>query len=91
MPDEASFQARADFAAVLLKSPWEPYLIARYAGFTVPPTFWHTTLVRSETEYLPPELRDIYTHYASYQTDELNLGVPKLAATNYNWSTMIEL
>jgi hypothetical protein len=91
IPDEAALKARADFAAAVLAGPWAGLLRARYAGLAIPPVFWHTTLVRSDTAYLPLELRELYDRYADRTLESLVIGRPRLLATSYNWSTRIDL
>jgi len=91
IPNDESFRARADFASELLAGPWSPLLRKRYAGLEIPPLFWHTTLLRYDTEYMPMCCREIYNRYADRTMAVIGLGVPKLLATSYNWGTRIEL
>ncbi|MBT5960441.1 MAG: hypothetical protein HOG99_02815 [Gemmatimonadetes bacterium] len=91
VPDETSHRVRAEFASTLLGGPWSKHLRARYDGFEIPPTLWHTTLVRYESEFLPKAVRDLYHEFASQSIDRIVIGTPILAAVTYNWTRVSDL
>ena len=86
VPDAASFAARQRFADAVMQSRWRSLLEARYAGYSIPPLFWHTTLARYNHQFAPATLRDVYAQFASCTFDDLSLGQPTLALVNYNWT-----
>ena len=85
VPDRHSFEARHDLTQAMLQSKWRANIEGRYAGYEIPPRFWHTTLVRATSQFAPNTLRELYRTYSSYTFDDLNLGAPKLMLVNYNW------
>ncbi|MCA9971830.1 MAG: hypothetical protein KC425_16510 [Anaerolineales bacterium] len=86
IPDAASDAARRALAADLLASAWRPFLAARYAGYAIPPLFWHTTLVRYRADYAPPALRALFHQFRAARFADLTLGQPQLVAASYDWS-----
>ena len=86
LPDVRSFDARQALAKALLQSTWRAHIEARYAGYEIPPLFWHTTLARANTQFAPNTLRELYHAYRSRTFDDLELSAPQLALVNYNWS-----
>ena len=86
VPDVQSFEARHAFAQAVLQSEWRSHIESRYAGYEIPPLFWHTTLARANTHLAPKKMRELYFAYSSRIFDDLELGAPQLSLVNYNWS-----
>lgn len=84
-PDAASLASREAFVTALLASPWADALAKRYAGTPLPPPFWHSTLLRYDTERMPPSLREFFASREHARFGEVNAPL-KLAMVNYNWS-----
>ncbi len=53
VPDARTFDARHAFAQAMLQSEWRTHMRSRYAGYEIPPLFWHTTLARANTQFAP--------------------------------------
>lgn len=83
-PDGDTLQRRTDFARALLASPWGATLQERYAGRSIPPLFWHSTLVRYHALLLPERLRRFFASERGNRYG--NTSVPiRLMLSNYNW------
>lgn len=91
IPTTESFEARREFAKAVLDSAWAPWLRDRYKNHSIPPLFWHTTLARYDAECLPDSIRRMYQRYAPETLPIFEIGQPMLAATTYNWSSIIKL
>ena len=86
VPDAITFDARAAFTRAMLTSPWRKPIEARYRGYEIPPAFWHTTLVRANTQFAPQALREVYEAFQFRAFDNLALGAPQFVLANYNWA-----
>lgn len=86
LPDVDSLKIRNTIAEELLKSRWESLIRERYEGFPIPPVIWHTTLMRSRSEYLPESARQLFMGNRHVRFADMYLGAPLLAAVTYNWS-----
>jgi hypothetical protein len=91
IPNEEAHSARRGLAGALLASEWEPLLRARYEPYPIPPVIWHTTLVRSLRQFLPSNLREVFSRYRDTRFRDIDLGQPILAAVTYDWSTVRQI
>ena len=89
-PDAPTDARRAAFAHDLLASSWAGHLRARYPTGTIPPAFWHSTLVRYQADYLPGRLRRFFAENQAARYGDITLEI-NLLATNYNWKFAIPL
>ncbi len=89
-PDASTAARRTAFAQDLLVSPWADSLRARYPTGTVPPAFWHSTLVRYQADYLPGQLRRFFAENQAVRYGDTSLEI-NLLATNYNWKVASRL
>ncbi len=89
-PDAPTSARRAAFTRDLLASPWASYLHARYPKGDIPPTFWHSTLVRYQADYLPGRLRRFFAGNQAARYGDISLEI-NLLATTYNWQVTSRL
>lgn len=84
-PDVESQSAKATFAGQLLDSPWREKLLDRHGDIPLPPPFWHSTLLRYQSEFIPQHFRDYFLAHQSHHYGDVTAQV-QLAFTNYNWT-----
>ncbi len=85
IPDEHSVRAREAFCEALLASSWRDHLVARHANTTLPPLFWHTTLLRYRAQYLPLTIRHFFEQHRHQRYGSVE-GSLILAQVSYNWT-----
>ena len=89
-PDFSTWERRKVFAGNLLASSWKDLLQARYPGGTIPPLFWHSTLLRYRAKLLPSPLRRFFVSRRNESYGSVSLAI-RLLATNYNWKISFPL
>jgi hypothetical protein len=90
IPDDDSSDRRAYFAKRLLHTSWNGTLEKRYPGGTIPPAFWHSTLIRYNAECLPERFRKFFKDNQDRGFGEITLPI-RLFAANYSWKTSFAL
>lgn len=86
IPDDDSVERRAYFAERLLHTSWRGALEKRHDGGTIPPAFWHSTLVRYSAERLPERFREFFKANQNREFGDVTLPI-RLFAANYSWKT----
>lgn len=84
-PDIKSQSAKAAFAHQLCDSPWREKLRERHGDISLPPPFWHSTLLRYQAEFIPQHFRAYFLAHQSQHYGDVTAQV-QLALTNYNWT-----
>lgn len=87
-PSREAFEARENLSHFIQESPLGAEHRKRYQGVLhIPPRFWHTTLLRSEHQFLPREIREIYFRLKEVSLGSLHLPPPTLTLCTFDWST----
>lgn len=84
VPDEDAVERRSRFAKRLLQTSWGRELEERYRGGSIPPTYWHSTLLRYNADRLPEKFRDYFEMNQPRRFGEITLPI-RLLAANYSW------
>lgn len=83
--DESCVAERKKFADGLLASSWSASVKNRYGNITLPPPFWHSTLLRYRGETLPECYRQFFIQHRQLLIPEVT-GKLRLVMSNYNWT-----
>lgn len=84
-PDAQSDSAKEAFARQLVDSPWRQKLRERHGDISLPPPFWHSTLLRYQADYLPTCFREYFFEHQAERYGAVSAQA-RLAFTNYNWT-----
>lgn len=90
VPDELSATRRSHFAEQLLHTAWRGKLAERYRGGSIPPVYWHSTLIRYNAEFLPERFRDYFEANQARGFGEITLPL-RLLAANFSWKNSLIL
>jgi len=58
-----------------MSSEWQLKLQDRYPGKTLPPDFWHTTILRCKSKKLPPLIREYFLSNSEKRYGEIDCKI----------------
>lgn len=91
IPSESAFRAREELSSFLVSSPLDKEYKERYRTAShLPPRFWHTTLVRGNTQFLDGRIRELFYRFQARDFGSLTLPPPHLTLCTFDWSTRSE-
>lgn len=83
-PDAESIEQRQELVNMLANSPWKAGLVQRYQHDSLPPRFWHSTILRYRATTLPAELRDWFIAQKHRNYGEV-VAHTELVLADYQW------
>lgn len=90
IPGSETLKQRERFAKALLSSSWREHLVARYPNGSIPPLFWHMTLLRYHADCVSRKVREFFLARRDAEYGEICLPI-RLVAANYNWKHFSDL